>query len=71
MTRTAVAAERRVAEMGEVISTLQEMGLDSTASRATQAKLQVLADLDLRTRFNHKPPAHYGQVLDALLECSE
>jgi 3-hydroxyisobutyrate dehydrogenase-like beta-hydroxyacid dehydrogenase len=71
LTRTSVAAERRVAEMDDVISTLQEMGLDSTASRATQAKLQALADLDIRTRFGHKMPEHYTQVLDAVIERSE
>jgi 3-hydroxyisobutyrate dehydrogenase-like beta-hydroxyacid dehydrogenase len=71
LTRTSVAAERRVAEMGEVISTLQEMGLDCSASVATKGKLQALADLDLKTRFNHKPPEHYIQVLDAIVELSE
>ncbi|MDA8124651.1 MAG: DUF1932 domain-containing protein [Deltaproteobacteria bacterium] len=68
LTRTAVAAERRVAEMGEVISTLQEMGLDSSASQATRAKLQALAEMDLKTRFGPKPPAYYTQVLDAIIE---
>jgi 3-hydroxyisobutyrate dehydrogenase-like beta-hydroxyacid dehydrogenase len=71
LTRTAVGAERRVAEMGEVIDTLAEMGLDSSASQATRAKLQALAELDLKTRFGYKPPAHYDQVLDAIIERSE
>lgn len=68
LTRTAVAAQRRVAEMGEVMETLREMGLDSSASAATKAKLQALADLDLRARFGNRPPEHYNQVLDAILE---
>lgn len=68
LTRTAVAAERRAAEMGEVVATLQDMGLDSSASAATRGKLKALADLDLKTLFHHKPPDHYSQVLDAILQ---
>ena len=68
LTRTAVAAERRAAEMGEVVATLQDMGLDSSASAATRGKLQALADLDLKTLFHHKPPEHYTLVLDAILQ---
>lgn len=67
ITRTAIAAERRVAEMGEVLETLAEMGLDSSASAATKAKLQALADLDLRSDFGNKPPEDYAAVLDAIL----
>lgn len=67
ITRTAIAAERRVAEMGEVMDTLAEMGLDSSASQATKAKLQALADLNLRTEFGNTPPETYTQVLDAIL----
>ncbi len=71
LTRTAVAAERRAAEMSEVVSTLQDMGLDSSASAATRGKLQALADLDLKTLFHHKPPEHYTLVLDAILKRAE
>jgi 3-hydroxyisobutyrate dehydrogenase-like beta-hydroxyacid dehydrogenase len=71
LTRNAVSAERRVAEMGEVISCIEEMGLDSSVSRATRAKLQTLVEMDLKTRLGHKPPAHYTQVLDAVIDLSE
>jgi 3-hydroxyisobutyrate dehydrogenase-like beta-hydroxyacid dehydrogenase len=71
LTRNAVSAERRVAEMGEVISCIEEMGLDSSASRATRAKLQAMVEMDLKTRFGHKPPVHYTQVLDAIIELSK
>jgi 3-hydroxyisobutyrate dehydrogenase-like beta-hydroxyacid dehydrogenase len=71
LTRNAVSAERRVAEMGEVISCIEEMGLDSSASRATRAKLQNFVEMDLKTRLGHKPPAHYTEVLDAIIELSE
>lgn len=68
ITRTAIAAERRVSEMGEVLDTLAEMGLDGSASAATKAKLQALADLDLRSVFGNRPPETYAEVLDAILE---
>ena len=71
LTRTSVAAERRVAEMSEVISTLQEMGVDYSASLATRGKLQALVALELKTHFNHKAPEHYTQVLDAIVQLSE
>ena len=70
LTRTAIAAERRVAEMGEVLDTLSEMGLDSSTSAATKAKLQALADLDLRADFGNTPPETYTAVLDAILQKS-
>lgn len=70
ITRTAIAAERRVAEMGEVIDTLAEMGLDSSCSQATKAKLQTLAELNLRNEFGNIPPKTYNQVLDAILQKS-
>lgn len=70
ITRTAIAAERRVAEMGEVLETLAELGLDSSASAATKAKLQALADLDLRADFGNTPPGDIATVLDAILRKS-
>lgn len=70
VTRTAIAAERRVSEMGEVMETLAELGLDSSASAATRAKLQALADLDLRADFGNTPPADIAMVLDAILRKS-
>ncbi len=70
VTRTAIAAERRVSEMGEVMETLAELGLDSSASAATKAKLQALADLDLRADFGNTPPADIAAVLDAILRKS-
>lgn len=66
--RTAVGAERRVSEMGDVISTLADLGLDSTTSKATKAKLQSLVDMDLKNYFNNKAPESYTEVLKAILE---
>lgn len=70
VTRTAIHAERRVSEMGEVIQTLEELGLDDAMSRATQAKLQSLVELDLKTYFDHQAPEHFTDVLKAITELS-
>jgi 3-hydroxyisobutyrate dehydrogenase-like beta-hydroxyacid dehydrogenase len=66
--RTSVNAERRVSEMGDVISTLTEMGMDSTASKATKAKLQSMVDINLKDYFNNTVPENYTEVLKAILE---
>ncbi|MDF2531988.1 MAG: 6-phosphogluconate dehydrogenase [Clostridia bacterium] len=68
--RTSIGAERRVSEMGDVISTLTDMGLDATASKATKQKLQSLVDINLKEHFNNTVPEHYTQVLKAILEKS-
>lgn len=70
LTRNSVSAERRVAEMSEVISTLEEMDLDSSVSRAARTKLQAMVEMDLKAHLDHKPPAHYTRVLDAIIELS-
>ncbi|MFD0677692.1 MULTISPECIES: DUF1932 domain-containing protein [unclassified Paenibacillus] len=71
LTRTAIHAERRVAEMGEVISTLKDLDLDYSVSLATKGKLQQLVDLDLKSYFDMKAPEHFTQVLEALIYKSE
>lgn len=68
ITRTAIAAERRAAEMDEVVGTLEELGLDSTLAAATGKKLKDLAALDLRSVFGNTPPEQYETVLDAILD---
>ncbi|NOU94498.1 DUF1932 domain-containing protein [Paenibacillus sp. LMG 31456] len=70
LTRTAIHAERRVAEMGEVISTLKDLDLDYSVSLATKGKLQQLVDLDLKSYFDMKAPEHFTQVLEALINKS-
>lgn len=62
----AIHAERRMHEMEEVISTLEEMGLDPIMARATRDKLQWSAGLGLRERFKGEPPAGYLEVLAAI-----
>ncbi|WP_141335512.1 NAD(P)-dependent oxidoreductase [Paenibacillus sp. tmac-D7] len=71
ITRTAVHAERRVAEMEEVTNTLRELNLDFAISAATKIKLQHLVDLDLKLYFNGNAPERYEQVLEAINEISQ
>ncbi|MGG4041019.1 DUF1932 domain-containing protein [Bacillus smithii] len=71
ITRTAIHAERRVTEMGEVVATLNEMKLDSTMSQATKTKLQNIVHMDLKNYFGGKVPANYSDVLEAIEELSK
>jgi 3-hydroxyisobutyrate dehydrogenase-like beta-hydroxyacid dehydrogenase len=66
--RTAIHAERRVSEMGEVIQTLGNLDLDSTLSKAVKNKLQRIVDLNLKAFFNNEVPEYYEDVLKALEE---
>jgi len=64
--RTAIHTERRVAEMKEVVSTLDMLGIDATMSEAVKAKLQWLADQRIREQWNGQPPKSYDQLLTML-----
>ena len=66
MTRTAVAAARRVTEMEDVVATLNEMNLESFASQATIKRLQWICDIGLKEYFDGKVPEHYSLVLEAI-----
>lgn len=61
--RTAIHAERRVAEMDEVIKTLQVLDIDSTISEAIKKKLKLLVDLKVKELLNNKVPDHYDELL--------
>ncbi|KPC98841.1 hypothetical protein LR69_02936 [Geobacillus sp. BCO2] len=64
--RTAIHAERRVAEMREVMATLGMLGIDATMSEAVAAKLQWLADHRIRELWNGHLPQHYDALLEML-----
>lgn len=70
LTRTAIHAERRVAEMNEVIDTLGMLNVDATMSEAVKRKLQLLVDSGVREKLNNKAPSHYSQLIN-LLDSSE
>jgi 3-hydroxyisobutyrate dehydrogenase-like beta-hydroxyacid dehydrogenase len=63
---TAVHAERRVFEMGEVLAFLQDMGSWDSMTRATRKSLQRIVALGLRERFGGRDPAEIAPVLEAL-----
>lgn len=65
--RAAIHAERRVAEMDEVMKTLEALQIPSHMSRATKAKLQSLVDMGLKERLNNEAPGHFQDVLRALM----
>jgi 3-hydroxyisobutyrate dehydrogenase-like beta-hydroxyacid dehydrogenase len=64
---TAVNAERRVFEMGEVLAFLKALGSTDTMTRATRKGLQRVAALALRERFGGAEPSDMAAVLDALV----
>jgi 3-hydroxyisobutyrate dehydrogenase-like beta-hydroxyacid dehydrogenase len=63
---TAVHAERRAYEMGEVLALLKKLGSADTMTRATHKKLRQIAALRLREHFGGVEPAEIAAVLDAL-----
>jgi hypothetical protein len=71
LTRTVIHAERRVAEMDEVIKTLDSVGVDSTISQAVKHKLQLLVDANLKEYFQHQTPNHYLDVIKAVRQLSD
>ncbi|WP_400163327.1 DUF1932 domain-containing protein [Brevibacillus sp. TJ4] len=66
LTRTAIHAERRVAEMTDVIETLRDNNLEHAMSRAARDTLQHLVDLGVKEYFDSTRPDHYLQVIEAI-----
>lgn len=66
LTRTANHAERRVAEMDEVIKTLLVNNVESQMSQATRSKLNGLSQLKLNEFFGYQTPESHGEVLKAI-----
>lgn len=66
LTRMAIHAERRVAEMNEVIDTLGMLNIDATMAEAVKKKLQLLVDSGVREKLNNQVPSHYSQLIDLL-----
>ncbi|RKL68085.1 hypothetical protein CR203_06205 [Salipaludibacillus neizhouensis] len=68
LTRTALHAERRVAEMDDVIKTLEESDVNALMSHATKAKLSYIAEMKLNEHFNFEEPKDYGDVVEAIIK---
>lgn len=63
--RTALHAERRAHEMGEVAATLEELGIEPIMARAAAERLQRCANAHLQDAFD-EAPARYQDVIAAL-----
>lgn len=66
--RTVIHADRRVAEMDEVIQTLQSLQVNSLVSQSVKEKLSILVELNIREKLGHTVPKHYLDVLNQLDE---
>ncbi|MDC3424222.1 DUF1932 domain-containing protein [Aquibacillus sp. 3ASR75-11] len=66
ITRTAIHSERRVAEMEEVLSTLERFQVDSTLSNATKEKLKQISEQHLAAYFDYRPPDDLMEVIKVL-----
>ena len=69
--RTVLHAARRAHEMEDVISTIQEMGLDASMSVGTRHKLLRLAEFDLTSKMESAADSQYLRTIDMLLEKEE
>ncbi len=68
LTSAAVHAARRSEEVSMSADALCELGLDPIMSRASAARLDWVASLELGYAFGGVPPADYHVVLDAIRE---
>jgi 3-hydroxyisobutyrate dehydrogenase-like beta-hydroxyacid dehydrogenase len=66
--RTATHAERRVAEMEEVVKTLHNLNVDPLLSEATKAKLKMYVDIQLKNHFVEQEPKDYMEVIKKINE---
>lgn len=66
--RTALHGERRGHELEEAAEMLRELELEPLMAEAGGRRLLWAAERGLPARFADAPPAHYEEVIDALLE---
>lgn len=66
--RTVLHAARRAHEMEDVISTIQEMGLDASMSVSARSRLLHLAKLNLASAMEASGDLSYLKTIDMLLE---
>ncbi|WP_050184384.1 prephenate dehydrogenase/arogenate dehydrogenase family protein [Domibacillus robiginosus] len=65
VTGTALHAGRRSVELGGTISMLDSVNIDSSMSKAAKEKIEKLASLNLKDKFNGEKPEHWLQVIEA------
>ncbi len=66
LARGVIHSERREHEMDEVLATLEAIGVDSSMSQATKAKLHWCTGLGLREYFKGVPPKDFHEIFAAL-----
>jgi len=66
LTRSVKHANRRVAEMQEVLKTLQAINIDDTMSQATEKKYQMLTDRRIKEKFEKEDPKDFSELITAL-----
>ncbi|WNS78625.1 prephenate dehydrogenase/arogenate dehydrogenase family protein [Domibacillus sp. DTU_2020_1001157_1_SI_ALB_TIR_016] len=65
VTGTALHAARRSVELGGTIAMLDSVNIDSSMSKAAKEKIEKLASLNLKDKFNGEKPEHWLQVIEA------
>lgn len=66
--RTMIHAERRSKEMADAVSTLEEMGLDASMSKATQYKLEELAAKNYINEIGPKGDMDFKDAMEILMK---
>jgi 3-hydroxyisobutyrate dehydrogenase-like beta-hydroxyacid dehydrogenase len=64
---TAIHAERRMHEMGDVLALLRDLGSSTRMTRATQAWFKEVGELGLNERLGGKVPETVAPVIEALV----
>ncbi|MDA8227444.1 MAG: prephenate dehydrogenase/arogenate dehydrogenase family protein [Desulfitobacterium hafniense] len=65
VTGTAIHARRRSVELGGSIEMLETSNINSAMSKAAREKLEGIAKLNLKAKFNGKQPGHWLEVIRA------
>lgn len=65
VTGTAIHAQRRSVELGGSIEMLESSNINSVMSKAAKDKLEHVAQLNLKEKFNGKQPGHWLEVIRA------
>jgi len=64
--RVVVHGERRAREMEEVAETLRSLDIEPLMAEATARRMDWSAQLDLKSRFNGRPPTGYRDLVEAI-----
>lgn len=68
VTGTAIHSERRAIELEGSLEMLAELGINCSMTKASQAKLNYISQLDLRNTFQGTRPKQWQEVVQAMKE---